>query len=96
MVAWSIADMAGLKPGDEFVSLAGQPPLSIADVAWVLHRAPASGTLPALVVRNGAEKSLNIVLPPKWREKSDISKRVGTWDDDDGDAIEEAIEREKG
>ena len=79
VTAGSIADQAGLKPGDEFVSLAGQPLLSHADVSWVLHRAPASGTLPALVVRNGAEKSLNISLPAGWRTHADIAKRVGTW-----------------
>jgi hypothetical protein len=75
----SIAEKAGFQPGDEFVSLAGQPPLSIADVAWVLHRAPESGTLPALVVRDKKEKPLSISLPAGWRTKADISKRVGTW-----------------
>ena len=75
----SIAAKANLRKGDEFVSLAGQPLISIADVSWVLHRAPASGSLAAVVRRDGAEKSVNIDLPTDWRSKSDISKRVGTW-----------------
>ena len=75
----SIAEKAGFQRGDEFVSFAGQPPLSIADVAWVLHRAPESGTLPALVVRDKKEKQLTVSLPAGWRRASDISKRVGTW-----------------
>jgi hypothetical protein len=75
----SIAEKAGFQRGDEFISLAGQPPLSIADVSWALHRAPESGTLPALVVRSKAEKQLTISLPAGWRAKADISKRVGTW-----------------
>ena len=79
VMAGSIADQAGLQPGDEFISLAGQPLLSVADVSWVLHRAPASGPLPALVLRAGTEKPLKLSLPAGWRGKSDISKRVGTW-----------------
>jgi serine protease Do len=75
----SIADKAGLKAGDEFISLAGQPPLSIADVSWVLHRAPESGRLPALVLRDGKQKQVDISLPAGWRTRSDISRRVGTW-----------------
>ncbi len=75
----SIAEKAGFQRGDEFVSIDGQPPLSIADVSWALHRAPAAGKLPALVVRNNAEKQLTISLPDGWRAKADISKRVGTW-----------------
>ncbi len=75
----SIAEKAGFQRGDEFVSIAGQPPLSIADVSWALHRAPESGELPALVVRNKGEKQLTISLPSGWRAKADISKRVGTW-----------------
>lgn len=75
----SIAAQAGVRAGDEFVSLAGQPLVSIADVAWALHRAPESGTLPALVVRDKKEKQLSISLPAGWRTKADISKRVGAW-----------------
>src|ERR1051325_1722137 len=62
----SIAAKANLRKGDEFVSLAGQPLISIADVSWVLHRAPASGSLAAVVRRDGAEKLVNIDLPTDW------------------------------
>jgi serine protease Do len=75
----SIAAKSGLQAGDDLVSLGGQPLISIADVSWVLHRAPESGTLSAIVRRSGVEKSLSLVLPTEWRRKSDISKRVSTW-----------------
>jgi serine protease Do len=75
----SIGEKAGLKAGDEFISIAGQPPLSVADVSWVLHRAPESGHLPALVLRDGTQKQVDISLPAGWRTRSDISRRVGTW-----------------
>src|ERR1043166_5583375 len=77
--AGSIAEKAGLRAGDEFISIAGQPPLSMTDVSWALHRAPEAGTLKAVVQRSGSEKALNLSLPTGWRERADISKRVGTW-----------------
>ena len=79
VAAGSIAEKAGVKAGDEIISLAGQPPVSGADVSWALHRAPESGRLAAVVKRDGAEKGLEISLPTGWRTRSDISKRVGTW-----------------
>jgi serine protease Do len=75
----SIADTAGFRVSDEIVSFAGQPLISIADFAWVLHRGPESGALPAVVKRAGKNTSLTVTLPAGWRMKSDISKRVGTW-----------------
>lgn len=75
----SLAARAGFRAGDDLVSLAGQPLVSIADVSWVLHRAPEAGTLTALVRRGGEERRLTLTLPPGWRTKSDISRRVGTW-----------------
>ena len=75
----SIAAKAGVQTNDEFVSLAGQPLVSIADVAWALHRAPDSGPLPAVVKRGGSEESITMALPANWRMKADISKRVGAW-----------------
>jgi len=74
-----VAAQAGLKPGDDIISLGGQPLISIADVSWALHRAPESGALPAVIERRGKEKASTLVLPVKWRAKSDISHRVGTW-----------------
>jgi len=75
----TIAAKAGLQAGDDIVSLAGQPLVSGADVSWVLHHATESATLTAVVRRGGAQMPLEIVLHAGWREKSDISKRVGTW-----------------
>lgn len=76
----SLAAKAGIKVGDEFTRLNGQPLTSIADVSWVLHRAPESGVLNAAVLREGKERELKINLPADWRMKSDIARRVGTWE----------------
>jgi hypothetical protein len=75
----SIAERAGLRVGDDIISLAGQPLVSIADVSWALHRAPPSGSLAAVVKRDENEQKLNLSLPTGWRQKSDIARRVGTW-----------------
>ncbi len=75
----SVAVQARFQSGDEIVSLAGQPLISAADVSWVLHRAPESGVLTAVIKRDGKERPLTINLPSEWRKKSDISRRVGTW-----------------
>jgi hypothetical protein len=79
VAAGTPAATAGFQPGDEFTEFNGQPLISIADVSWVLHRAPASGTLLAKVKRGSESHDLRLTLPPAWRNKSDISKRVGTW-----------------
>ena len=79
VAAGSEAEKAGVLAGDDFISLAGQPLVSIADVSWALHRSPASGTLPAIVKRGADTKPISLTLAEGWREKSDISKRVGTW-----------------
>lgn len=76
----SPAGHAGFRAGDEILSLSGQPLLSVADVSWVLHRAPDAGTnLTAMVKRGGATETLTLNLPSGWRGESDISRRVGTW-----------------
>lgn len=76
----SPAAKAGVQKGDDFVSIEGQPLVSIADVSWVLHRAPESVSLAAVVRRDGGETKLKIALPADWRGKADISRRVGTWE----------------
>lgn len=75
----SPAAVAGVQPGDSFTALNQQPLVSIADVSWVLHRAPDSGFLSAKVLRGGKETALTLDLPAGWRLRSDIGKRVGTW-----------------
>ncbi len=80
VTAGSISDRAGLRPGDELVAVRGQHVISIADVRWTLHGAPESGELAVDVSRGGELKSLVLELPPNWRRRSDISRRVGTWE----------------
>lgn len=75
----SPAAKAGLVSGDRLVTIANQPLVSIADVSWVLHRAPNAGALPVEVERAGNIRELRLPLPDGWRSKSDISRRVGTW-----------------
>ena len=75
----SVASKAGLQAGDELVTLDGQPLISIADVSWALDHAPEAGTLAVGLQRGEAKKKLELILPPEWRTKTDISKRVGTW-----------------
>lgn len=79
VVPGSIAAKADINPGDEILSAGGHPLISSADFAWVLHRAPSSGSLDLVVRRGGAEVKVNFVLPADWRKNSDISRRVGTW-----------------
>jgi serine protease Do len=75
----SVAASAGLRAGDDIVSLGGQPLISTADVSWALHRAPDSGQLPVSIRRANAVSNGVLALPANWRTKSDISRRVGTW-----------------
>lgn len=70
----------GFRPGDEIVSLAGQPMISIADMQWVLHNAGDPDTLPAVVRRNGRTRLLTLSLDEGWRARSDISWRATSWD----------------
>ncbi len=87
----SAAAKAGFVPGDDIVSLNGQPLLSIADVQWVLETTGASARIPAVVWRKiknapkpfegtSAKMNLTLVLDKGWRRASDISWRVTTWD----------------
>jgi len=77
----SAAAKAGIKAGDEIVSLDGQPLVSIADVQWVLHRAKDGGTLKAELRRGGAAQSLTLSLPKGWRRSviGGVGHAAGTW-----------------
>lgn len=70
----------GFQAGDELVTLAGQPLLSIADVQWVLHQAGDAGKLTAEVIRGGRKVDLSLTLAPGWRRTGDIAWRATSWD----------------
>lgn len=75
----SPAATAGILGGDIIKFIDGQAIVSAADIAWGLHHAPDEGTLPAVISRNGMDKSLKIYLGAQWRMDADIFRRVGTW-----------------
>jgi serine protease Do len=75
----STADLAGLRTGDEVITLGGQAILSIADVQWVLHHTKSSQNLPVVVNRNGEQVSLTVKLAEGWRRQTDIAWRVSSW-----------------
>lgn len=79
VAAGSVAEAAGVRAGDAIAFLGGQPLISIADVAWALHGAPASGVLRAVIQREDMVIPVTFELVPGWRTKADISRRVGTW-----------------
>ena len=78
VVSGSPAERDGFRRADEILSLAGQPIISIADIQWVLHRAPDNTTLQATVNRHGEEIQLKLTLVSGWRKASDISWRTTT------------------
>jgi S1-C subfamily serine protease len=77
----SAAEQAGFVPGDDIVSLAGQPLISIADVQWVLHRTSGEGAeVPAEVLRDGGTVELTLRLESGWKRAGDISWRASAWE----------------
>jgi len=77
----SPAAEAKLKPGDEILSAAGQPLISVADFQWVLQHTPGDGgDIPLKVRRSGQTGDLTLKLGPGWRRKTDFGWRVSTWD----------------
>jgi hypothetical protein len=79
VVAKSPAERDGFRPGDEIVSLAGQPLLSLADMQWVLHHGPAEGKLTTVVRREGRTMDRQLTLEKGWRQRDDISWRATSW-----------------
>ncbi|KAA5539318.1 PDZ domain-containing protein [Roseiconus nitratireducens] len=76
----SVADQAGVRPGDQIARMDGQPLLSIADIQWVLHNVdPQGGEIPLQVQRGDQTLSLTLSFPADWRQAGDLSWRVTTW-----------------
>ena len=80
VAAGSPAEKAGVKVGDEIVSLEGQPMVSIADVQWVLHNAGEPATINAQILRGRKSIKLAFDLAADWRRRSDMAWRTTTWD----------------
>ncbi len=80
VAANSSAAKDGFKPGDQILSLSGQPIISVADVQWVLHNAPDTARIPAVVSRAGKTANLTLNLPSGWRKATDISWRPTSWE----------------
>lgn len=68
------AATAGLQPGDELVSMAGQPLVSQGDIQWVLHRLPLETKFEVTFRREGELQSRELSLAGNWR-KTDVSWR---------------------
>ncbi len=80
VTANSLAQTAGVKAGDEIVSMGRQPLLSIADVQWVLENVPADGGRVEIQVRRGGDTTgLSLELPKGWRRAGDITWRSSSW-----------------
>ncbi|MEQ1843307.1 MAG: PDZ domain-containing protein, partial [Verrucomicrobiales bacterium] len=75
----SVAAAAGLKVGDEILALDGQALVSAADVSWVLHRFPESGSLKVLFRRGPGLNQNSLDLPEGWRAGSANPRRAGYW-----------------
>ena len=80
VAAGSQAAKDGFKPGDEIVTLDGQPMLSIADAQWVMHTAKEPAKAKAEVRRGGRKLQLTLTLNKGWRRNSDIAWRPTSWD----------------
>lgn len=77
----SEADAAGIRAGDVIEQLDGQALISVADVQWVLDRAPTDATSLAAAVRR-EDQGLTVIigLPEGWRRRGDLSWRASAWD----------------
>lgn len=76
----SAADHAGLQAGDDIQEMQNQPLISMADVQWVLHNLPMSGTtVPLVVDRAGQKVSLQLSLENDWKQRDETSWRTSHW-----------------
>lgn len=75
----SIAERAGLKPGDHITKLNGIPVASFGDAIYALHKAPAKGSITITWVNNGRERSAILDVAEDWR-KTNITWRPSMLD----------------
>jgi len=75
----SLAAKADLAVGDQILLIDGQAVLSPADIQWVLHHKGSAGKLEIARLRGDGVQRIDAALPTGWREASDISWRVSTW-----------------
>jgi len=77
----SIAEATGFEEGDSIVFFGGQPPLSMADIQWVLHQTDPSGDDISVHIRRdgGVPMQLTMNLDAGWRREGDLSWRASTW-----------------
>jgi S1-C subfamily serine protease len=73
----SPAEIVGLKPGDRIRLVAEVPIHAEADVTYALDRAPKSGSLDLVWMRDGKEQTGTLKLPDGWK-RGDISWRPST------------------
>jgi len=64
----SPAARLGLQPGDQLVSLGGQPLISQADIQWVLHHTPMEAKLSVGFRRDGQLLARSIDLAGNWKQ----------------------------
>src|SRR5262245_32237077 len=74
VAAASLAQRAGLRPGDVLETVEQSPIASSADLRYALHRAGREGKLALTWLSSGQRKSAAVALPANWKE-SDISWR---------------------
>jgi hypothetical protein len=74
----SPAAQAGVQPGDEIVTLQGQPLVSQADIQWVLHHLPWEGTLDLTLRRGGQTLEKRLALDAGWK-MTDVTWRESLW-----------------
>ena len=63
----SLADKAGVKPGDVLRTLNGRPIYSFADAQYALHKAPYEGKISLAWTRDGNPLNSTLAVGPGWR-----------------------------
>ncbi len=66
----SPAARLGLQPGDQLVSLGGQPVISQGDIQWVLHQTPVVTKLPVGFRRAGELLTRDFDLSGDWKKSN--------------------------